>query len=42
MCHPEVPAGTPLPNVRTEEVAIELAGGEGMSALIAGESKRRM
>jgi len=35
MCHPEVPAGTPLPNVRTEEVAIELAGGEGMSALIA-------
>src|SRR5439155_1273675 len=35
MCHPEVPAGTPLPNVRTEEVAIELAGGEGMPALIA-------
>src|SRR5207245_5302315 len=35
MCHPEVPAGTPLPNVRTEEVAIELVNGEGMSALIA-------
>ena len=35
MCHPEVPAGTPPPNVHTEEVAIELVNGEGMGALVA-------
>ncbi len=35
MCHPEVPAGAPLPNVRTEEVAIELAGGEHLPGLLA-------
>ena len=35
MCHPEVPAGTPLPNVRTEEVAIDVGGGPKMSALLA-------
>src|SRR5207245_6732299 len=35
MCHPEVPAGTPLPNVRTEEVAIDVGGGPKMPALLA-------
>ncbi len=35
MCHPEVPAGTPLPDVRTQEVAIEVEGGLRMPALLA-------
>jgi carboxymethylenebutenolidase len=34
MCHPEVPAGTTPPGVRTEETAIPVAGGA-MPALIA-------
>lgn len=34
MCHPEVPAGTRVPNVRAEEVRIPVADGE-MSALLA-------
>ncbi len=34
MCHPEVPAGTTPPDVRTEETAIPVAGGA-MPALIA-------
>jgi len=35
MCHPEVPAGTPPPDVRTEEVTIELTGGERLPGLLA-------
>lgn len=35
MCHPEVPVGVAPPDVRTEEVAISLPGGERMPALLA-------
>ncbi|HUG55716.1 MAG TPA: dienelactone hydrolase family protein [Candidatus Limnocylindrales bacterium] len=35
MCHPEVPEGLPKPDVRTEEVAIGLPGGERLPALLA-------
>src|SRR5438270_11277547 len=35
MCHPEVPAGTRPPDVRTEEVAIDVGAGEKMPALLA-------
>lgn len=34
MCHPEVPPGTPLPAVRTEEAAIAVEGGD-LPALLA-------
>src|SRR3989442_7919683 len=34
MCHPEVPAGTKAPDVRTEEVQVKVQGG-GMPALLA-------
>lgn len=34
MCHPEVPEGTPIPNVRTNEARIPVDGGE-MPALVA-------
>lgn len=34
MCHPEVPPGTPLPDVRTQEVGIPV-GGETMPGLVA-------
>jgi carboxymethylenebutenolidase len=34
MCHPEVPPGTPLPNVRADETSIPL-GSESMPALVA-------
>ncbi len=35
MCHPEVPPGTPLPDVRLEDGLIPLEGGERMPALVA-------
>ena len=35
MCHPEVPAGAPLPNVHAEDVAIEVGDGARMPALLA-------
>ena len=35
MCHPEVPAGTPLPDVRTQEVTIEVGGGQHLPGLLA-------
>ena len=35
MCHPEVPAGTPLPQVQTREIAIEVAPGESLPGLYA-------
>lgn len=35
MCHPEVPVGVAPPDVRTEEVAVPLAHGERMPALLA-------
>jgi len=34
MCHPEVPAGTKAPDVRTEEVQVKVQGGA-MPALLA-------
>lgn len=35
MCHPEIPEGLPKPDVRTEEVAVGLSGGERMPGLLA-------
>src|SRR3989442_14160109 len=35
MCHPEVPPGTPLPDVRVEEASITVEAGERMPALVA-------
>ena len=35
MCHPEIPAGTVPPPVRTDEVAIVVGSGERMPALLA-------
>ena len=35
MCHPEVPPGTPWPDVRVEEASITVASGERMPALVA-------
>lgn len=35
MCHPEVPAGEPIPNVTTMEAPVPLAGGEQMPGLLA-------
>ena len=35
MCHPEVPAGTPTPNVRTREVTIDVASGERLPGMYA-------
>jgi carboxymethylenebutenolidase len=35
MCHPEVPEGTPIPNVTTVEAPVPLAGGEQMPGLLA-------
>jgi carboxymethylenebutenolidase len=35
MCHPEVPAGTPLPDVRVEDVTIPVEAAEQMPALAA-------
>ncbi len=35
MCHPEVPAGTVMPAVRTEEVRVPVGTGESMPALLA-------
>ena len=35
MCHPEVPPGTPIPDVRVSEVAIPTGDGGAMSALVA-------
>jgi dienelactone hydrolase len=35
MCHPEIPVGTPIPQVRTQEVAIELDSGERLPGLLA-------
>ncbi|TMF23014.1 MAG: dienelactone hydrolase family protein [Chloroflexi bacterium] len=35
MCHPEVPPGTPVPEVRTEEITIEVGSGERMPGLLA-------
>ena len=35
MCHPEVPAGQSMPDVQRQEVAIALASGERMPALLA-------
>ena len=34
MCHPEVPAGQPIPDVAKEEVTVPLPGGHGMPALL--------
>ena len=35
MCHPEVPPGTPLPDVRVEDALIPVKAGERMPALVA-------
>jgi carboxymethylenebutenolidase len=35
MCHPEVPAGTPLPDVPAEEVSIDVGAGDRMPGLLA-------
>ncbi|MBM4433573.1 MAG: dienelactone hydrolase family protein [Chloroflexi bacterium] len=35
MCHPEVPAGTPVPDVATRELWVELESGERMPAMLA-------
>jgi carboxymethylenebutenolidase len=35
MCHPEVPAGEPIPNVTTLEAAVPLGAGEEMPGLLA-------
>src|SRR2546427_2584245 len=35
MCHPEVPAGAPIPDVRVEEVTIPVEGGAAMPGLLA-------
>jgi dienelactone hydrolase len=35
MCHPEIPAGTPEPMVRTREVTIDVGPGQSMPALLA-------
>lgn len=35
MCHPEVPSGTPLPNVRVDDAQIPVGEGEAMPTLIA-------
>jgi carboxymethylenebutenolidase len=35
MCHPEVPAGTPLPDVRVEDVTVPVEDGAAMPALLA-------
>jgi carboxymethylenebutenolidase len=35
MCHPEVPAGTPIPDVSAIEEAVPLGGGERMPGLLA-------
>src|SRR2546428_5185249 len=35
MCHPEVPAGAPLPKVHAEDVAVEVGDGARMPALLA-------
>src|SRR2546428_13641979 len=34
MCHPEVPAGAPIPDVRIEEVTIPVEGGAAMPGLL--------
>jgi carboxymethylenebutenolidase len=39
MCHPEVPAGAPIPEVRVDEVTIDVRDGR-MPALIAFPSRR--
>jgi carboxymethylenebutenolidase len=35
MCHPEVPAGAPIPDVRVDEVTIPVEGGAAMPGLLA-------
>src|SRR2546428_11995427 len=35
MCHPEVPAGAPVPDVRIEEVTIPVEGRAAMPGLLA-------
>ncbi|MBI3521979.1 MAG: dienelactone hydrolase family protein [Chloroflexi bacterium] len=35
MCHPEVPAGTPLPDVRAQEITIKASDGGDMLGLLA-------
>lgn len=39
MCHPEVPIGTPLPDVATEEVTITTMSGERLPGLLAKPAK---
>jgi dienelactone hydrolase len=35
MCHPEVPAGQPMPEVQRDEVSVPLSSGEHMPGLLA-------
>ncbi len=35
MCHPEIPAGQPVPEVRAREVTLTVSQGESMTALLA-------
>jgi len=35
MCHPEIPAGQPVPEVRAREVTLTVSNGESMTAMLA-------